>query len=153
MNRRVPAPPPDYLEFLRPYGPEITALALAVRAFVMGEARGAVELIYDAYNAVATGYSFTGRPSDGCIHIAVYAKWVNLGFQRGSQLPDPERRLKGSGNWVRHVRITCVEDLSDPAIRALVKAAIERAVYPDPKSAPKAESVVRAIYPRKRRPS
>jgi hypothetical protein len=153
MNRRVPAPSPDYLEFLRPYGPEITALALAVRAFVMREAPGAVELIYDAYNAVATGYSFTGRPSDGCIHIAVYAKWVNLGFQRGSQLPDPERRLKGSGNWVRHVRITCVEDLSDPAIRALVKAAIEGAVYPDPKFAPKAGSVVRAIYPRKRRPS
>jgi hypothetical protein len=152
MNRRVPAPKAEYLEFLRPYGPEITTLALAVREFVMSEARGAVELIYDAYNAVATGYSFTGRPSDGCIHIAVYAKWVNLGFQRGSQLPDPERRLQGSGNWVRHVRIRCADDLRDPAIHTLVKAAIERAAYPDPKSAPKPESVVRAIYPRKRRP-
>ena len=153
MPPRVPSPKPEYLGFLKPYGPAITELALAVRKLVLTEARGAVELIYDAYNAVASGYSFTGRPSDACIHIAVYARWVNLGFNRGSRLSDPERRLKGTGNWVRHVRIESAEDLKSPAIRALVKAAVENAVYPDPKSAPEPISVVRAVYARRRRPS
>lgn len=152
MRTRVPPPKPEYLGFLKPYGPAITELALAVRELVMGEAKGAVELIYDAYNAVATGYSFTGRPSDGCIHIAVYAKWVNLGFHRGSQLPDPERRLQGTGRWVRHIRIAKKEDLKDPAVRDFVKAAVERAVYPEPDRRPQAESVVRAVYPTRRRP-
>ena len=152
MRAAVPPPKPEYLNFLKPYGPAIADLALAVRELVMSEAHGAVELIYDAYNAVATGYSFTGRPSDGCIHIAVYAKWVNLGFHRGSQLPDPEGRLQGGGRWVRHIRIAKKEDLADPAVREFVKAAIERAIYPEPDRKPRAESVVRAIYPTRRRP-
>ena len=153
MPARIPPPMPEYLEFLRPYGPAITELALAVRRLVMGEARGAVELIYDAYNAVAAGYSFTGRPSDACLHVAVYANWVNLGFNHGAHLPDPGGRLKGSGNQVRHIRISSQEDLRDPAIRTLVRTAVEYAARPAAKAAPEPASVVRAIYPRKRRPA
>src|SRR5690349_3655711 len=122
MPARIPPPAPEYLTFLKPYGPAITGLALTVRKFVYSEAKGAVELIYDAYNAVATGYSFTGRPSDACVHIAVYARWVNLGFNRGSQLTDPGKLLQGSGNWIRHVRITGADELKNPAVRALVRA-------------------------------
>jgi hypothetical protein len=152
MPSRVPPPSPEYLGFLKAYGPAITELALAVRKLVLTEARGSVELIYDAYNAVASGYSFTGCPSDACIHIAVYARWVNLGFNRGSQLPDPERLLQGTGNWVRHIRIASAEDLKAPAIRPLVKAAVQNATYPDSKTAPQPTSIVRAVYARRRRP-
>jgi hypothetical protein len=153
MAARVAPPRPELLEFLKPFGPAITEVAMAVRRLVLSEAKGAVELIYDAYNAVATAYSFTGRLGDACIHIAVYARWVNLGFNYGAQLPDPGKRLQGTGKRVRHVRITTAGDLQDPVVRALVKAALQRARYPDPKAAPKAESVARAVYARKRRPS
>lgn len=71
------------------FEPRIGELALAVRKLVLEEAPEASELIYDAYNAVASGYSFTGRPSDAFIHVAVYAKWVNFGFDRGSSPEDP----------------------------------------------------------------
>jgi hypothetical protein len=153
MASRIPPPQAAYLSFLKPYDPGIIELALAVRKLVLEEAGSAVELIYDAYNAVATGYSFTGRPSDACIHIAVYARWVNLGFNRGSLLPDPEGRLKGAGRWVRHVRIESANELKAPAIRALVKAAVENATYPQAGRAPQPASVVRAIYARRRRPA
>src|ERR1051325_3243923 len=122
MAARIPPPTPDHLRFLQPFGPAITDLALAVRKLVLSETKGAVELIYDAYNAVASGYTFTGRPSDACIHIAVYARWVNLGFNAGALLPDPEKRLAGSGNRIRHIRIATLADLKDPTIRAFVKA-------------------------------
>jgi hypothetical protein len=149
-----PVLPPkrEYLNFLSPFEPRIRKLALAVRKLVLEEARGATELIYDAYNAVATGYSFTGRPSDACIHIAVYAHWVNLGFNRGSQLADPQRVLQGAGRWVRHIRIAEWPDLEKPVVRAFVKAAVAQAERPD---APvgKSKSVVRAIYAKKRRPT
>jgi hypothetical protein len=146
----VPPPHPDHLRFLAPYGPDITTLALAVRKLVMEEAAGAAELIYDAYNAVASGYSFTGRPSDACIHVAVYAKWVNLGFHHGADLPDPKGILQGSGSQVRHIRITSAADLERPFVRRFVKAAVARAARPEKPAAP--SSQVRAIYPTKRRP-
>jgi hypothetical protein len=150
MPAPVPPPHPDHLKFLTPYGPDITALALAVRNLVMEEAAGAAELIYDAYNAVASGYSFTGRPSDACIHIAVYAKWVNLGLNHGADLPDPQGILRGSGRQIRHIRIASAADLKRPFVRKFVKAAVKHAVRSEMAVAPSSE--VRAIYPRKRRP-
>ena len=155
MRQRVPPPNPEYLRFLSAYDPPITEIALAVRKLVLEEAPGATELIYDAYNAVSAGYSFTGRPSDAFIHIAAYAGWVNLGFNRGSQLDDPRGLLRGQGRWVRHVRISTPADLNEPAIRSFVKAAVAGADRPDPgtrKSATGSKSVVRAIYPKRRRP-
>jgi len=146
----VPPPRAEYLEFLKPYGPELTQLALATRALVMKAAPDCVELIYDAYSAVSTGYTYTGRPTDAFIHIAVYARWVNLGFNRGVMLKDPEGLLAGTGRWTRHVRIAKADDLKSRALAALVKAAVEAATMPQ--SPREAGSVVRAIYERKRRP-
>ena len=127
---------------------------MATRALVLVEAPESAELIYDAYNAVATGYTFTGRPSDAFIHIAVYANWVNLGFNRGSELVDPQGALQGSGRWIRHIRIADPRDVKKPTVRAFVKAAVARAVRSDPHvgKRPTTKSVVRAIYPKKRRP-
>lgn len=150
---RVPKPKAEYLAFLAPFAPAVQELALATRALVLSECPGATEFIYDAYNAVASGYGFTGRPSDCFIHVAVYAHWVNLGFNRGSQIPDPQHMLQGKGNWVRHIRIATPADLEKPEVSTFVKAAIERAVLPDPrKPAARGGSIVRAIYARKRRP-
>jgi len=120
---------------------------------LLSECPGAAEFLYDAYNAVSSGYGFTSRPSDCFIHVAVYAKWVNLGFNRGSQIPDPRGILQGKGNWVRHIRIAEPADLERPEVRGFVRAAIDRAIRPDPrKPAAPGGSVVRAIYARKRRP-
>lgn len=156
MKRSVPSPRPEYLKFLSPYGPRITELALATRALVLQEAPDSTELIYDAYSAVATGYSFTGRPSDAFIHIAVYSGWVNLGFNRGSGFSDPQKVLHGSGKWIRHIRIAELADLRKPEVRAFVKIAVADGERPDPeagKIATEGKSVVRAIYKRKRRPA
>jgi hypothetical protein len=155
MQKRVPKPRAEYLKFLSAYEPRITELALAVRKLVLEEAPEAIELIYDAYSAVATGYSFTGRPSDAFIHIAAYARWVNLGFNYGSQLADPWKVLQGTGQWVRHIRIADPADVKDPMLRSFVKSAIAQAERPDTglgKPGVAGKSVVRAIYAKKRRP-
>jgi len=141
------------LQFLSPFESRVRNLALATRKLVLEEAPDAAELIYDAYNAVATGFSFTGRPSDSFIHIAVYARWVNLGFNRGSTLDDPAGVLQGSGRWVRHIRISELADLDKPAMRAFIKAAVAEAERPgSPTGRTGSKSVVRAIYPKRRRP-
>jgi len=150
---KVSPPSADYLKFLSAYEPRITRLALLVRTLVLEEAPQAVELLYDAYNAVAAGYSFTGRPGDAFIHIAAYSQWVNLGFQRGSELEDPHHLLQGGGRWIRHIRIADPADLNRPGVRALVKAAVERAKRPEGELEGSGKRVVRTVYPKRRRPA
>jgi hypothetical protein len=149
---RVPKPRPEYLKFLSAYEPRITELALAARKLVLEEAPEAIELIYDAYSAVTVGYSFTGRPGDAFIHIAAYARWVNLGFNYGSQLEDPRKVLQGTGQWIRHIRITEPADVKDPVLRAFVNSAIAQADRPHATLNKPGKSIVRAVYAKKRRP-
>jgi hypothetical protein len=145
-------PNPDHIRFLKPYGPAVTSLVITARRMVLEEAPKAHELIYDAYSAVSAGYSFTGRPGDSFVYIAAYAKGVNIGFWDGTALPDPDRLLEGTGKRSRHVKIRVAADLERPAMRNLIRAAIEIAEHPDGR-APKPESVVRAVYPKRRRPA
>jgi hypothetical protein len=142
---------PEHRAFLEPYGPAITKLVIAARKLVLEEAPSAVELIYDAYSAVSAGYSFTGRPSECFLYVAAYTKGVNMGFWAGTSLPDPDGLLEGTGKRSRHVKIRDLADVNRPALRALIRAAIEIADRPEG-AAPKSESIVRAIYPTKRRP-
>ena len=142
-------------QFLKPYDLGVVAIATAARSVLFEEAPAAMELIYDAYNAVAMGYSFTGRPSDAFCHVAVYSQWVNLGFNRGSELPDPEGLLVGSGRLVRHLRMQSLSNLERPFVRSFVRAAIAAAKGSpgrSPAEASSPTSIVRAVYPKKQRP-
>jgi len=55
----------------------------------------------DATNAVSLAYTPTTRWQDSVVHIASYAKWVNLGFNEGASLFDPLGILVGTGAHVR----------------------------------------------------
>ena len=50
--------------FLSRFSPDIIALAKAARAKLRKRLPGAVEMVYDNYNALVIGYSPTERPSD-----------------------------------------------------------------------------------------
>ena len=151
-------PPAALIEFLKPYDCEVQKLALDLRALVLEEMAPCHENIYDAYSAVAIGYGPTNRVSDGVFHIAVYAKGVNLGFNQGATLADPDGILEGNGKQIRHIKIRTPSDLARPEIRAYVRRACEVAIDDARKlgeSAPKVVGVVstvKAIYPKKRRP-
>src|SRR5438132_12297291 len=107
-------PPPSLTKFLKPFDPEIQELALELRALVLEEMAPCYENIYDAYSAVAIGYSTSDRLRDGIFHIAVYSKHVNLGFNHGATLDDPKGILQGVGNRIRHITITALDDLDSP---------------------------------------
>jgi hypothetical protein len=153
-------PPPALIKFLKPYDHAIRDLALKVRAVVLEEMAPCHENIYDAYSAVAIGYGPTGRLSDGICHIAVYSKHVNLGFNDGATLPDPKGILHGTGKMIRHITVKTAEDVTRPEIRAYLRHAIKRAAADARKlGEPKLSknqgviSTVKAIYPKKRRPT
>jgi hypothetical protein len=152
-------PPAELKQFLKPYDREVQKLALSLRTLVLEELAPCHENIYDAYSAVAMGYGPTLRLSDGILHIAVYAKGVNLGFNQGATLPDPARILEGAGKQIRHIKIRSTEDLLRPEVRSYIQRARQIALDDARKlgeTLPHLKGVistVKAIYPKKRRPA
>jgi len=116
--------------FLAKFTPEIAGLAAAVLVKMRKRLPGAVELVYDNYNALVIGFGPTERPSEAPFSIAVYPRWINLFFLRGKGLRDPEKLLKGSGNFVRSIMLENAGTLDDPAVVDLMEQALERAAVP-----------------------
>jgi len=110
---------------------------------------GAVELVYDNYNALVIGFGPTERASDAVFSIALYPRWVNLFFLYGATLPDPHGVLKGSGKQVRSIMIKNPAELDKPEVRDLMDAALERADPPiNPKE--KRRMTIRAVAAKQR---
>ena len=146
---RLRPPDPDYLKLLVPYGKVIEELALAARKLILEEAPEASEFVYEVYT-IADHFTFTERPSDAFVFTTTHANWLNLGFNFGSLLPDPDHLLRGEGKWIRHVRIAQAADLDAPGVRELVRSAIAQAERPEGKSGKPRTRVSMAQSPRKR---
>ncbi|MGA2963828.1 MAG: DUF1801 domain-containing protein [Candidatus Korobacteraceae bacterium] len=146
---RLRRPDPEYIKLILPYGEGIQELVLAARKLILEEAPGASEFVYEVYT-IADHFTFTERPSDAFVFTTTHANWVNLGFNFGSLLPDPDGLLRGEGKLIRHVRIAQVADLDAPGVRKLVKSAIARAERPDGKGG-KPGTVVRTAQSARKR--
>jgi hypothetical protein len=154
-------PPAELIKFLKPYERAIQKLALDLRLIVIDELAPCHENIYDAYSAVAIGYGSSDRLRDGVCHIAVYARGVNLGFNQGALLEDPEAELLGTGKRIRHLSLKSQADLTRPQIRLFLKRALALAREDARKLGETISmgekpgtviSTVKAIYKKKRRP-
>jgi hypothetical protein len=115
-------------EFLAKFLPEVEDMARQALRKMRARLPGAIELVYDNYNALAIGFSPTERASDAIFSIALYPRWVSLFFLlNGTKLRDPESYLQGSGNKVRHIVLENVATLDDPVIKDLMAQALELA--------------------------
>jgi hypothetical protein len=126
----MPSPEDQLSGFLAKYDPRIVAAAREVRARLRALVPGALELVYDNYNALVIGYGASERPSEAVLSIAVMPKWVTLCFLQGVQLQDPGGLLRGSGNLVRNVRLAGPSDLDAEPIRLLITQSIARSQPP-----------------------
>ena len=136
--------------FMARYRPEVAQIGRAALTALRTQLPGTVEMVYDNYNALVIGFSSSDRPSDAILSIGMYPRWANLYFlQDATALPDPEGLLRGTGNWVRSVRLTSADDVENPAVRALIAAAVTRADPPiDP--ARRRRLTIRAVSARRR---
>jgi hypothetical protein len=60
-------------------------------------------------------------------YIATNAGHINLGFPRGSALPDPNRVLEGEGKTMRHIKLRSLRDVERPFVRRYIQTAMEEA--------------------------
>lgn len=113
--------------FLARFDPQIVALVKASLARMRKRVPGAVELVYDNFNALVVGFGPSERASDAIFSLAIYPRWVNLFFLRGAKLEDPAGLLQGSGGVVRHLRLSHPRVLDDSGVRDLMDRAMAQA--------------------------
>lgn len=98
-------------------------------------ARDLRSLIEDVYPQVTevpwpkqqiTGYGLGPKKmSEHFCYIGVHSSHVNLGFNYGADLPDPEGLLQGAGKKFRHVKIDQQDQMRQASLRDLIEAAIQ----------------------------
>lgn len=108
-------------EFLAPHTPEVRALAEQTRTLVKSAMPGAVETVRPGRNSIT--YDMGGGMADWICYIAPFKSYINLGFFRGTELPDPQGLLEGTGKLLRHVKIRTSDDVQRPSLRDLIAAA------------------------------
>jgi len=133
---KTPSPEQQLAAFIAKFTPEVARLIRSTRATMRQRLPHALELVYDNYNFFVIGYAPGEKPSQAIFSIAAQAKGVSLCFLQGAGLPDPKKLLRGNGSVVRNIRLEDATTLDRPEVRALMKAALERARTPlDPKVA------------------
>ncbi len=74
------------------------------------------ELMHDACPTACLGDAPFG-------YVNVFTSHVNVGFFRGSSLPDPARLLQGSGKHMRHVKLKPGTTANSAALTRLIRLA------------------------------
>lgn len=117
---------PDFLNALKHKDQGLINLYLALRGFLLDLYPDATELLYHTH-ALTSVYSLSEKLGDGFCMVPIYTNHLNLGFHKGTLLPDPKHLLKGTGKLIRHIPVTKIEDFNNDAVKALIKAAIKLA--------------------------
>jgi hypothetical protein len=114
---------PDFLEHLERKDPALVELFVDARQFLLDLHPEANELLYRTH-ALTAVFSLSDRLGDAFCMLPIYTNHFNLGFNRGSRLPDPHQLLTGTGSLIRHIDVSTAADYRNERVEALVRAAI-----------------------------
>lgn len=150
MKTETEVPPQKRLDaFLDKYLPEIAAQARACLKTMQARLPGAVQLVYDNYNALVVGFGPSERATEAVFSLVMFPRWVTLYFLQGARLPDPDGLLRGEGSVGRHIRLETPADLNRVDIRELMETALECAKVPIDSKSP-GKLIIRSISAKQR---
>ena len=114
----------EFEKMIAGFDNEIQKLALATRAFILEIIPKCYEVVWSKQKVVGYGTGIK-KKTEHFANICVYKNKVNLGFTYGSELPDVEKLLSGTGKLYRHVTISSLSDLKNTSLRKLMEIAIK----------------------------
>lgn len=114
---------PDFEKILSDKPLAMQVLYREIRKLVLQACPTCNELLYHTH-ALSSVYSLSDKLKHAFCHIPVYSNHINLGFNMGADLNDPDGILSGSGKKIRHTSIRESSDLSHPAIARLLADAV-----------------------------
>lgn len=107
--------------------PAVQEVARAARGLIYAVLPQTVEVVWERQKSAGYG---TGpkKQTEHFSWIMAHAGHVNLGFNYGAELSDPEGLLEGTGALFRHVKLRSPGDVQRPALRALLEQAVKHRV-------------------------
>ncbi len=112
------------------FAPAHRRLIGAMRQWLRKRLPTAHEVVYEYHDFFVISYSPNERGYEGVLAIRASANGVRLYFNRGKELPDPEKLLQGSGSQVRSIDVEGASTLARPAVARLIDEAIARNLVP-----------------------
>ena len=119
--------PPDFQFLLDFKDQEVIDLFTDLRKFILELYPDCNELVYHTH-ALTAVFSISEKLSDAFCMLPIYTNHLNLGFNKGTLLKDPNKLLTGTGNLIRHIDVKRTSDYRNPKVKALIKEAIAFAI-------------------------
>jgi hypothetical protein len=133
------------------FAPAHPRLISAMRRWLLKRLPTAHEIVYEYRDCFVISYSPSEHGYEGVLAIRASANGVSLYFNRGKELPDPLKLLRGSGNLVRSIDVEGASTLVRPEIVRLVDEAVARNRVPFARTG-RGSVLIRSTSAKKRRP-
>jgi len=113
-------------ELIRRFAAVHLRLIGAMRRWLRKRLPSAHEVVYEYGDCFVISYSPSERGYEGVLAIRGSVEGVRLYFNRGKELPDPEKLLRGSGKQTRWIHVEGVSTLARPAVASLIDDSVAR---------------------------
>lgn len=118
---------PDFRFHLDFKDKNLIELFTDLRGYILEIYPDSNELLYHTH-ALTAVFSISDKLSDAFCMLPIYTNHLNLGFNKGNLLKDPNKLLTGTGNLIRHIDITKKSDYRNSKATSLIHEAIQFAV-------------------------
>jgi hypothetical protein len=118
---------PDFQYLLNFKEQEVIELFSDLRQYILELYPDSNELLYHTH-ALTAVFSISDKLSDAFCMLPIYTNHLNLGFNKGTLLKDPNKLLTGTGNLIRHIDVKKPGDYRNPKVKTLIKEAIDFAI-------------------------
>ena len=108
----------EIFNFLSQYDEEICKRALELRKLLLQNLPGITEQLDVPAKMIA--YCYGQKYADLICVIIPSKKGLKLGFNKGPELPDPDKMLEGTGKTSRYVVISSDEIIKSKSLKALI---------------------------------
>jgi Domain of unknown function (DU1801) len=109
--------------FLKGYSPQVREIAVKAREVILSVMPDATEKVYPGWKVIQ--YATGADMKSVFAAISPQRERVNLGLANAVDLKDPDGLLEGDGKAIRHVKLTSPEAAAAPAVRELVRGALQ----------------------------
>lgn len=118
---------PDFQYLLDFKEQEVIDLFSDLRQYILELYPDSNELLYHTH-ALTAVFCISDKLSDAFCMLPIYTNHLNLGFNKGTLLKDPDKLLTGTGNLIRHIDVKKPSDYRNHKVKALIKEAIDFAI-------------------------
>lgn len=114
---------PDFLQLLNFKEKQLIDLFTDLRNYMFELWPDCNEMVYHTH-ALTSVFSLSDKLADAFCTVPIYSNHLNLAFNRGTLLKDPDHLLTGTGKLMRHIDVQDKKDYRNPRVKELIREAV-----------------------------